>query len=160
MSTLVHGVELDVEGRAVCLRFGMLVLLEHLNWNTSETESSAPDWVSRFRSPVFAHRREHFKQCFWKFDRAARRVTSCVDAVEPWLEQSYAGIQQAIEREKQGTSPETADGSESINQQTNSTVTPEMLDYFNASAELPLYFYLMLLYLRMQADAYAKLVPF
>src|SRR5580700_3180507 len=141
MNTLVHGIELDAEGKPAWLRFGILKLLDYLL--CTNADSSAPEWVSRFQAPVFAHRREHFRQCFWKFDRAAGHVTRCENASTPWMDSSLQRANQAIDRAQRGETPETSGGQQTFE------ATPDLLAYFDANADLPLYFDLMLFYLRI-----------
>jgi hypothetical protein len=138
--SLMHGVELNADGNPVWLRFGFLKLVEHLAYLTKEDQSPVPDWTRRFHRKAFRHRFDHFQQLLFKFDRAARRVTNCRERAQPWLKLCE-------ERAKEPSAPDKRGDA-------------ERSDFADANADLPLYFDLLLLYLRIQADAYAALVPF
>jgi hypothetical protein len=138
--SLMHGVELNEDGKPVWLRFGFLKLLEHLAYLTKEDQSPVPDWTRRFHSKVFRHRVDHFQQVLSKFDRAARHVANCQERALPWLELCEERAKDASAPDKRGET--------------------ERADFADANADLPLYFDLLLLYLRIQADAYAALVPY
>jgi hypothetical protein len=135
-----HGVELDSDGNPAWIRFGFLKLVEHLAYLTKEEDSPVPEWTRRFHSEVFRHRVDHFLQVLSKFDRAAHHVANCRDRALPWLKLME-------ERVKKASAPD--EGGE-----------PERAEFANANADLPLYFDLLLFYLRIQVDAYAALVPF
>jgi hypothetical protein len=135
-----HGVELDQNGKPVWLRFGFLKFVDHLAYLTKEEDSPAPEWTRRFHSKVFRHRVDHFQQVLSKFDRAARHVANCQERSLRWLELCEERARDASAPDKRGET--------------------ELTDFANANADLPLYFDLLLLYLRIQADAYATLVPF
>jgi hypothetical protein len=138
--SLMHGVELNEDGKPVWLRFGFLKLVDHLAYLTKEEDSPAPEWTRRFHSKVFRHRVDHFLQVLSKFDRAARHVANCQERSLPWLELCEERARDSSGPDKRGETEQT--------------------DFANAGADLPLYFDLLLFYLRIQVDAYAALVPF
>jgi hypothetical protein len=133
MSTLVHGIELDREMKPAWFRFGMLRLLHHLE-DVKVDETTAPDWARQFRQLAFLHQVQHFQQIFGKFDRTAGHVARCNSAFNWWAESN------------QHKPLHISD--------------PNIMAFHNAHADLPLYFDGMLFYLRIQADAYAKIVPY
>jgi hypothetical protein len=138
MSTLVHGVELDREGRPRWMRFGILRLLIHLA-GANATEPSVQDWLKRLHSDEFRQLAAHYFQCFQKFDRAAGHVARCRETVNGALERFS-------ERVRGGEVVPPSD--------------PDRRAIDEANADLPLYLDGMLFYLRIQADTYARLVTF
>jgi hypothetical protein len=147
---MVHGVE-EV-GRHTLLHFGMIRLFEELA-ATKEEDSPVPEWTKRFNSPVFSHRVRHFKQCVEKFDRAAYHVDRCRRVAEPWLQREYDLMRDITEREQRGENVENLDPNYAL-------AAAKRTAYHGSGYDLPLYLDLLLLYLRIQADAYATLVPF
>lgn len=137
MSTLVHGIELDEEGNPAWLRFGILRLLYKMYF-TNAAGPSVQDWLQRLHSMAFRHQVSHFQQCFSKFDRAAGHAARCRDAVDP----VFGRYNERISR------GETVPLEDS-----------DRLAMDEANADLPLFLDAMLFYLRIQADAYAKLMP-
>ena len=136
----MHGAELDQNGKPIWLRFGFLKLMEHLAYLTKEEQSPVPDWTRRFHCKAFRHRFDHFQELLLKFDRAARHVTDCQERARPWLKLMEERAKKASAQDEGGEA--------------------ELAEFSNANADLPLYFDLLLFYLRIQADAYAALVPF
>jgi hypothetical protein len=147
---MVHGME--EAGRHTLLHFGMIRLFEALA-ATKEEDSPVPEWTKRFNSPVFSHRVRHFKQCVEKFDRAAYLIDRCRKVATPWLQRQYDLMQNVIEREARGETVE------------DQIIDPELAaakltGYHGSGYDLPLYFDLLLFYLRIQADAHASLGSF
>lgn len=134
---LVHGIELNDEGKPAWFRFGMLRLMHYL-LDVRQAEGRAmPIWARRFRSLRFMHGVSYFQACFWKLDRAAGHVDRCRVAIQRW-----------VERERRGEAKKV------------SVSDPDFAAQHAAIADLPIYLDVMLFYLRMQADAYAQLVPY
>lgn len=138
----VHGVELGGDGRPAWLHFGFVRLLQHLA-ESNLIETPTPEWAARFHSPGFTHRMNHFHQCFRKFDRAVLLVAECSGAADRWSVRTkmYKVI------------------SPPVSQPFALHCAADFRDLLDANANLPLHFDSMLFYLRIQADAYAKLVP-
>ena len=131
-----HGIELDTGGKPIWLRFGMLRLMHHLLGlhRNSIAESS------RFRRSNYIHGVGYFQACFWKFNRVADHIGRCRVAIKRWVEF------------------EANHGPDGI-----SAHDPEFDIYaahLDATADLPLHLDSLLFYLRIQADALARLVPY
>jgi hypothetical protein len=135
---LVHGVELDAEGKPAWLRFGMLGLLYRL-YGTQTAEPSVQAWLARLHSDVFRHCVSHFQQCFGKFDRAVGHVARFSDAAD-------GAMSRFGERARQGK------------EQPFSRSDRRLMDEINM--DLPLFLDAMFFYLRIQADTFAELVTF
>jgi len=147
---MVHGIK--EAGRYTFLHFGMIRLFEALA-ATKEEDSPVPEWTKRFNSLVFSHRVRQFKQVLEKFDRAAYHVDRCRRVAEPWLQRGYALMRDITEREQRREKVENLDPNYAL-------AAAKRTVYDGSGYDLPLYLDLLLLYLRLQADAYATLVPF
>lgn len=134
---LVHGIELGDEGKPTWIRFSMLRLMEHLLDPSGFQDRSLPTWARRFRSRRFYHDVSYFRTCFQKFNRAADHVGRCRVAIQRWTDREMRGDAKEV-----SVSDSDSDA------------------WLAALTDLPIYLDLMLFYLRMQADAYAQLVPY
>lgn len=145
MTARVHGIEVAAQGAARFFRFGFVRLLQHLS-EASVDGSPQPDWVTRLHSTTFVHRLQHFRQCFRKFDRAVLNIALCTNSAERYAESRNEG------------SAKVSPSSEFRRSYSDPTADFRALQ--SATEDIPLHFDSMLFYLRIQADSYAKLVPF
>jgi hypothetical protein len=145
MSAVFHGIELDREGKPAWLRFSMLRLLYRL-YATNTNGPRAADWRRRLNSEGFRHQASHFRQCVGKFDRAAGYVARCKDAAGGAL----GRYSEKINRHQKGE----------IAQPPDAVSDPDRLTLDEVNADLPVFLDSMLFYLSIQADSFAKLVPY
>jgi hypothetical protein len=138
LNTQVHGIELGEDGKPTWLRFGILRLVYHL-YCANSAEQAVQGWLQRLHSDAFRYHASHFQQCFWKFDRAAGHVARCRDIMD-------GALGRFSERVRRGEEVPLSD--------------PDRLAMDEVNIELPLFLDAMFFYLRIQADAYAKLVTF
>lgn len=131
-----HGIELDDDGRPEWFRFGMLRLVHSLYLSPFEQQPPGiPKWARIWGTNAFMSVLGKFQDTVWKFDRAAGHVARCRDH-----------IRRQVERDAK---------EEDVN-----TLDSEYAAYMSAREDLPLYLDLMLLYLRIEADAFAQMVPY
>jgi len=131
------------------LHFGIIKLFDAL---VTATKGNDSEWAARFQSNVFSHRLEHLKQCVLKFDRAAHLLDRCLRLVSPHLEKEYEIMKQIAKQEP------TENAAEPMVDHT--LAAARLTGYQGVAFDLPLYFDLMLFYLRIQADSYTSLSSF
>jgi hypothetical protein len=96
-----------------------------------------PPWVRRWWSAPFHGSVRKFQDTMWKFDRVAGYVDQCRVAVQRWVEREARGDAERV------------------------TVSDSDWGAYRIALEdLPIHLDSMLLYLRIQADALAALVPY
>jgi hypothetical protein len=146
MSALIHGIELDAQGKPARQHFGIVNLLWLLE-GTKVTEQSLQDWVARFRfGQPFWHEWRHFYQSVCKFDRAAGHVARLRETID-------GALGRHSERVRRFTEGETTEPPDPASD-------PDQLTMLEANQDLPLLWDGMLFYLRIQADSYARLVRY
>jgi hypothetical protein len=129
------------EGKPAWLRFGIFNLLWHLE-GVKVNEALLQDWAARLHSDTFRFLWRHFYQSFRKFNNAARNVARLQDIVDQGIDRHL----EFVRRHQKGETTQEAD--------------PDHLTTMEANDDLPLFLDAMLFYLRIQADAYTKLVPY
>jgi hypothetical protein len=132
----LHGIELDASGRPAWFRFGMLRLLHALsvpNVRESRQSGLARRWVT----VPFLNAVRKFQDTFWKYDRTAGHIEKCSQAIRNWVELEAGGSTEGM----------------TIN-------NSEFNSYLTALEDMPIYLDSMLLYLRIQADAFASVLPY
>ena len=133
------------------LNFGIIKLFDALVIVTKESGPRS-EWADRFQSNVFSHRLEHFRQCVSKFDRAAHHVDRCLKKATPYLEKEYKIARNLAEQKDAGNAAGPIIDYE--------LTAAKLTAYHGSGFDLPLYFDLMLFYLRIQTDSYAGLSSF
>jgi hypothetical protein len=144
-----HGI--TENDRHTHLHFGIIKLFDALVTATRDGKNES-EWAGRFQSNVLSHRLEHFKQCASKFDRAAYLLDRCLRTATPHLEREYEIVQQLAKEESIENAAEPIVD--------HKLTSAKLTGYHGAAYDMPLYFDLMLFYLRIEADSYASLSSF
>ncbi len=135
LQMILHGVELDDGGRPIWFRFGILPVLHRLSG--FRPSSDIPDWTRRWSTVTFHRSVSKLQDTMWKFDRAAGYVEKCRLAIERWVRREAGSDTAGIK-----------------------VSDPDFSAHMAAVYDLPLHLDSMLMYLRIQADALAALVPY
>ncbi len=118
------------------MHHGLVVLsetLDRIGWGRVRPAPTSAN-SARFKHRRFSQIVQHFRQCFWKFDRSAEHAELCRAEIARWADK--------------GRLPEPHLSLE------------EFCKFQAASEDLQLFLDLMLFYLRIMADTLARLVPY
>ena len=117
------------------VRHGFLRLLHCLKGGALEPSNDDIS-LRRFRNRGFMHGVTHFQACFWKQYRAAAHIERCRAAIS-------AGLERWRHDEGRGIPSDDV----------------ALTAQYNALEDLPLHLDSMMFYLRIEADAFAQLLP-
>ncbi len=133
---MLHGIELNGDGHAAWFHFGLLRMVQSLSPFRVQSDNVLP-WAKRWNTRSFLHSVKKLQDTIWKFDRAAGHVDTCRRAVQAWVEREALGEISRV-----------------------NITDPDFGGYLAALEDLPLFLDSMLLYLRIESDAFAALVPY
>lgn len=133
---MLHGIELDSSGQPAWFHFGIIRLLHTLAPFGSKP-TNLPDWAHRWWTTSYLHDVRKLQDTVWKFDRSAGHVDRCRSSIEKWVKRKARGDTKGVK-----------------------ATDPDYSAFTSAVTDLPLYLDSMLIYLRIQADAFAMLVPY
>lgn len=131
-----HGIENDDGSMPSWFRFGILRLAHALSHFKGTDGAVPPDWTKNWRTRRFHQATSKLQDSVWKFDRAAGHVNRCREAI-------CRSVTQEAEDERR-----------------QRPIDDVYLAHLSALQDIPLFLDSMLFYLRIQADAYAVIVPF